>query len=155
MSGLRVVNAGTRSGWILMRATLNGQDVTDIPLDLRERDVNGLELELTTRVTTLTGTLVGSDGQPPPDFSVVVFSEDEAKWNAMSRYVTVLRAAKDGMFRTRGLPAANYVAVGIPTSVTGEWQNPDFLKKLRVSAGAVRFSLIDGGSASITVTVKR
>src|SRR6185436_10046700 len=106
-------------------------------------------------MTTLTGTLVGPDNQPPPDFSVVVFSEDEAKWNAMSRYVTVLRAAKDGTFRMQGLPAANYVAVAIPTSVTGEWQDVDVLKKLRVSAGAVRFSLIDGGAASIRVTVKR
>jgi hypothetical protein len=155
MSGLRVVNASTRSGWILRRATLAGQDVTDIPLDLRERDVNGLELELTTRRTTLTGTLVGSDNKPPPDFSVVVFSEDEARWNAMSRYVTMLRAARDGTFGTQGLPPANYVAVPIPTSVTGEWQNPDFLKKLRVSGDAVRFSLIEGGSAAIRVSVKR
>ena len=48
MSGLRFVTAQhvrhAGPGWMLKRVTLNGQDVTDVPLDLREHDVNGLEI---------------------------------------------------------------------------------------------------------------
>jgi Carboxypeptidase regulatory-like domain len=155
MSGLRVVAVSTRSNWILKRATLNGLDVTDTVLDFRDHDVNGLELELTTRVTTLAGTVVGTDGKPISDFSVAVFSEDETKWNLWSRYVTVARPSANGAFTVRGLPAGNYVAVGIPASVGGEWQDPEFLRKLRFNSDAARFSLGDGATATVKVTVKR
>ena len=155
MSGLRVISAATRSGWTLKRATLNGQDVTDTALDFRERDVNGLELELTTRLSSVTGMLVGTDGKPASDLSIAIFSEDETKWNALSRHVTLARPSGDGAFTVRGLPAGNYVAAAIQPSVGGEWQDPAFLRKLRFSADAVRFSLSDGGTARVTVSAKR
>ena len=155
MSGVRMVTALTRSGWILKRAMLNGQDVTDTPLDFREHDVNGVELELTTRISTLTGTVVGADGKAAPDSSVVIFSEDEAKWNLWSRHVTLARPSSTGAFTVRGLPPGNFVAVAIPASVGGEWQDPEFLRKLRFSADASRFSMTDGSAATIKVTVKK
>lgn len=155
MSGLRVISAQTRSGWMLKRATLNGQDVTDTVLDFRERDVTGLELELTTRLSSVTGKLLGTDGKPVANISVAIFSEEEAKWNVGSRYVTLARPSTDGAFTVRGLPPGNYVAAAIPSSVGGEWQDPDFLRKLRFSAEAVRFSLSEGGTATVSVSVKK
>ena len=155
MSGLRVVLAGARSDWALRRVTLNGQDVTDTALDFREHDINGLEIELTTRVSSVTGTVVGSDFKPLSDVSVVIFSEDESKWTLWSRLVTLARPSTDGTFRLRGLPAGNFIAVGTPASISGEWQDPEFLRKLRLHPDAVRFSLADGGTAIVNVTVKK
>jgi len=53
------------------------------------------------------------------------------------------------------LPAGNYVAAAIQASVGGEWQDPDFLRKLRFNADAVRFSLSDGGTATVRMSVKK
>ena len=156
MSGFRLVSAATRTGgWITHKVQLGGQDVTDTPLDLRESDVTGLEIVLTTRVTTVAGTVVGHDGKALPDITVVVFADDETKWGAWSRSVSFARTDAKGTFGVRGLPAGNYIAVPVRRMLPGEWQDPAFLKAHRVSADAMRFVLSDGGSSTISLTVRK
>jgi hypothetical protein len=155
MSGLRVVTVGTRQGWVMKRATLSGQDVTDAPLDLREHDINDLEIVLTLSTTTVTGTVTGRDDKPPPDCSVVVFADDDTKWTIWSRYVAFIRAGPPGTFTVTGLPAGSYVAVAAETLVNGEWQNPEFLRQQRVSTDAVHFTLADGESKTVQLRVRR
>jgi protocatechuate 3,4-dioxygenase beta subunit len=155
MSGLRVVIVGSRQGWTMKRATLNGRDVTDVPLDLREADVNGLEVVLTTRTSTVTGTIVDASEKPLRDHSVVIFADDETKWTVWSRFVTFSRSGQQGTFTVKGLPAGSYIAVGVQATANGEWQDPDYLKKLRASGDAVRFALSDEGSATVKVTVRK
>jgi hypothetical protein len=155
MSGLRVITAGSRQGWTLKRVTLNGRDVTDVPLDLREADANGIEVVLTTRTSTVTGTIVDASEKPLRDHSVVIFADDETKWTVWSRYVVFSRSGQQGAFTVKGLPAGSYIAVGVQTTTNGEWQDPEYLKKLRASGDAARFALSDEGSATVKVTVRK
>jgi hypothetical protein len=83
------------------------------------------------------------------DCSVVIFSEDETKWTLWSRYVTFTRPGPQGAFTLKGLPAGSYLAIAAGSLVNGEWQDPEFLRKQLGSAE--RFSLLDGGSATLTL----
>jgi protocatechuate 3,4-dioxygenase beta subunit len=161
MSGQRLVTASTRPsasagpGWMVKRVMLNGQDVTDVPLDLREQDVNGLEVVLTTRASTVTGTVTDADDKPLADFSVVIFADDEAKWTTWSRFIVAPRTGPKGTFTVRGLPAGSYIAVGVVPSAGGEWQDPEFLRTQRARPDAVRFALGDEGSHTFKITVRK
>lgn len=155
MSGRRLVFAAGRPNWLVKRVTLKGEDVTDTPLDFREHDVNDVEILMTTRVSTVTGTVTGPDDKPVADYNVVIFANDDSKWGVWSRYVTYTRSGPLGTFMVRNLPAGSYLAVPVPTMVTGEWQDPEYLQKLRLAADAVRFTLLDEESKSVTVKIRR
>jgi len=155
MSGLRVVFANARPNWVLKRVTLGGQDVTDTPLDLREHDVNDVEILLTTKTTTVTGTVTDADGKPAADAHVIVFINDDTKWTMGSRYVAYTRPSPQGIITVKGLPAGSYLAVAVPAMITGEWQDPEYLKTLRLAADPARFTLLDEGSATVALKLKR
>jgi protocatechuate 3,4-dioxygenase beta subunit len=155
MSGLRVVLASARPNWLVKRVTLAGQDVTDTPLDLREHDVNDVEILMTTKATTVTGTVTGPDDKPAPDYHIVIFANDDTKWAMWSRYVSYTRSGPKGTFGVRGLPAGSYFAVAVPAMITGEWQDPEYLQKLRLNADAVRFTLLDEESKAVILKLKR
>jgi hypothetical protein len=157
MSGLRIVtasaaNASARSAWLTKRVMLNGVDVTDTPVDLREKDVNDVEIVMTNRTTTITGSVIGPDQKPVADCSVVIFADDETKWGPWSRYVAFTRPAAQDKFTIKGLPAGSYVAVVTPTLANGEWQDPEFLQQQRTRIDAMRFVLLDGETKTVQLT---
>ena len=155
MSGLRLITVANPQGWTMKRATLNGRDVTDTPLDLREHDINDLEIVLSLRTTKLAGTVTGGDGQPVSDFNVVVFADDETKWTPLSRYVTFVRPGSQGAFTATGLPEGSYVAVALGAIANGEWQDPEFLRQLRPNANAAHFTLNDGLTTTVALRIGR
>ena len=59
-------------------------DVSDLPLDFSGKDLDGLEITLTDRIASLTGTVL-DQGQPSADCSVLVFAEEPTKWTFPSR----------------------------------------------------------------------
>ena len=66
---------------------LNGADVTDTGLEFRpNEDISGVEIELTTQVSELSGMVADARGQAVKDYSVVVFARDSARWTPGSRY---------------------------------------------------------------------
>src|SRR5262249_19547523 len=87
--------AGLPSSWVLKNTTVNGRDVTDVPLDFRTGDIDGIELTMTTRSASLNGTV--NDGRTPvADYAVIVFAADSAKWTFPSRFVTLTRPDQQG-----------------------------------------------------------
>src|SRR5207249_1267385 len=79
--GQRVFRAGNLpKGWILKSVKLNGQDITDKGFEFKPgEDVSGLEIELTNRLTSITGGVTDDKNQPLKDFTVVVFADEAAK----------------------------------------------------------------------------
>jgi len=153
MSGLRVVRVSVRSpGWTLKRVMLDGKDVTDVPLDFRTKDVEGLEVVLTTRGATVNGGVADADGKPVSSYSVVVFAEEPSRWPFPSRFVTIARPSQDGRFRVEGLPPANYLAIAVP-SVAGAEQPPEFLESL--VRDATRLTLGEGDAKTIDLKLVR
>ncbi|HEX5071396.1 MAG TPA: hypothetical protein VFV78_14370 [Vicinamibacterales bacterium] len=68
-----------------------------------------------------------------------------------SRYVAGRRTNGQGQFALPGLPGGRYLAIGVPSLVTGEWQDPEFLKRQRGNPDVVRFTLVDEGTQTITL----
>lgn len=86
---------------------LNGLDITDTGVDVRpNEDLNGLEVELTTQLSDLSGFVTSARGENIKDYSIVVFSRDRERWGFASRYLGGGRPDQDGKYRVRSLPPA-------------------------------------------------
>lgn len=76
--GQRLIRLGPQAPGVSLKAVrLNGVDVTDFGIDFRpNQDVTGLEVELTTQQSELSGMVTDARGQTVKDDSVVVFARD-------------------------------------------------------------------------------
>ena len=91
---------------------------------------------------TITGRVADADGGVPDDFRVVVFSTNRGRWWASSPYVRMTGGpdADDG-FSVRSLPPGEYFVSAVDSldgdGESGDWQNPDFLERLSLTATRV------------------
>jgi hypothetical protein len=138
--------------WTLKKITLNGADVTDIPVDLRSKDIEGVEVLLTPKVSRLGGG-VSDDKGPVADYVVVIFSSDPSKWIDRSRFVLTARPTQQGRFDVRGVPPDDYLLVALPNVAGTEWQDPDFLQQIR--SQGTPLSLLEGESKTIELKLKK
>jgi hypothetical protein len=146
-NSVAVMGLDVPAPWRVKSVLLEGKDVTDTPIAFLGREIDGFVITLTSRQTTVSGSVSSRDAIC--DCAVVVFAEDSARWTFPSRFVALARTTPDGKFTLSNLPPAAYLAVALPPSQTLEWQDPAFLEKLR--AGATRFTLDDAGTASVTL----
>jgi hypothetical protein len=154
LSGLRRVLVYVSSPkWALKHITLNGRDVTDEPVDFREKDVEDVEVVLTPNVSLVSGMVTDDKGKPVTDYAVVVFASDASKWNSRSRFLATARPNQEGHFEVRALPPEEYLVVALPSIVLTEWMDPEFLQQLRPIATA--FRLGEGEARALSLTLKR
>lgn len=153
LSGLRriLVTVATPD-WALKKITVDGIDVTDAPVDFRTKDVEGVEVLLTPKVSRVAGA-VSDDTGPIADYAVVIFASDPTKWTDRSRFVQMARPTQRGRFELRGLPPDEYLAIALPGVTGQEWTDPDFLQQLR--AQAATFLLGEGESRTLDLKVKK
>jgi hypothetical protein len=104
--------------------------------------VDGIEIELTSHPTQVSGQVTDSRGAPKKDCTVVIFARDERKLEGASRYISAVRPDQDGKFRVSGLPPGDYHAVAIDRIEPGQWGDPDVLSRIRDQAATL--SLGDG-----------
>ncbi len=155
LSGRRVIRVEVRaSGWSLKRITLDGQDVTDRPLDFRVRGVDDLEVVLTSRGASVEGRVVDASGTPVATYAVVVFAADSARWTFPSRFIALGRPNQYGRFIVRGLPPAPYLAVAVPAIEGNEWQDPEWLDAYRPFAVPVALSEGEVRTLDLRLTIK-
>jgi hypothetical protein len=136
-------------GWVLKRVMVNGEDVTDRGLEFKAgEDVNGIDVELTSKTTSMAGTVSAPDGQPQKDYTVVVFPVDEQKWTfAQNRWTASARPNQDGQFKLANLPPGDYYAVAVEYVAQGDWQDPEWLA--RAAKSATRFTLAEGAAKTL------
>jgi hypothetical protein len=136
---------------LMVRAVeIDGTDVTDRPMDLRGRTANA-QIVLTNRVTEVTG-MVTSRGEPVADAYVAMFPDDRTRWGYPSRYVRVARTNAQGRFAIRKLPPdPRYLAVAVEYLEEGEFEDPEFLERMRIRAADV--ALGDGQRKSVNLTL--
>jgi hypothetical protein len=152
-NGIRRILPGVQSpDWMLKKITFNGQDVTDAGVDFRTKDVEGVEITLTSKVTHVTGG-VSDDKGPVSDYVVVIFASDPTKWIDRSRFVGLVRPAQQGRFRANGLPPEDYLAIALPSVNGPEFMDPDFLQQLRAQASS--FTLGEGETKTLELKLKR
>jgi hypothetical protein len=124
--------------WWLKSIVINGRDVLDAPLDLRESTDNAV-VTFSDQASELAGVVTDAQGNPLSDRYVIVFSSNKASWFFNSRRVAALRLGADGRYSIRNLPPGDYFCVVFDDIEQGEWFDPAILQKL--SEGAARISL--------------
>lgn len=142
-------------GWTLKSVRLNGADITDTGVELKAgEEVGGIELDLTRQSTSISGFVNDSRGTPVKDYTVVVFSDDQQKWALpMTRWTSSARPDQDGRFKVNNLPPGGYYAIAVEYVASGEWNDPDWLERVRSSA--THFSLDEGAGTTLTLKLSR
>ena len=142
-------------GWTLKSVRLNGADITDTGVEFTAgEEVSGIEIDLTQKTTSISGMVNDSRGTPVKEYTVVVFSDDQTKWALpMNRWTSSARPDQDGRFKVNNLPAGGYYAVAVEYVASGEWNDPDWLERVR--AGATHFTLDDGASTTLTLKLSQ
>jgi hypothetical protein len=148
---LRVARGGLGpppAGWAIRSVRLNGIDVTDGGIDFKpNEDVAGLEVELTNKLTSVSGLVTNAKGDAVKDYTAVVFAQDKEKWTGTSRYQSIGRPDQDGRFKISGLPPGEYYIVAVDRLEPGQTGDPDFLETIR--RDAKMFSLLEGETKTV------
>ncbi|HXH07475.1 MAG TPA: carboxypeptidase-like regulatory domain-containing protein, partial [Vicinamibacterales bacterium] len=141
--------AGRPQPWVLKAVELEGQDVTDVPLDASRGDITGVRLVLTDRPSGVTG-LVRDAGAPAADSVVIVFADDPARW-AHGAY-SVFTAVPDqrGQFSLGGLRPGSYRAAALVGIDLAEARDVEVLERLRPLAEP--FRLREGETLTLDLT---
>ena len=102
-------DAGGLRGWALEQVLVDGHDVTDTPVDLRSgRNLAGVTVVFTDRLTSVTGAVTNQSGQPVTDFTILAFPADSTLWRAQSRQIMTARPDQTGKSQAAGLPQGDY-----------------------------------------------
>jgi hypothetical protein len=141
LRGRGFIRAGSLNDWQIKRLLREGVDMTDTPLDFGS-DIDELEIELTQRVTTVSGGVADDHGVAVLDATIVVFAHDPGKWGPQSRFIQSARPDQQGRYTIKALPPGQYVAIAVEYLQPGEERDPDLLDKWR--QGATRFTLSEG-----------
>lgn len=151
LTDARLIRVNAPQGWTLKAVGLNGQDITDTPTEFPPgQSVAGLQVVLTKKVTTLSGTVADAGGQPLLDATVVVFPANEKLWAYQSRFIKAARPDQAGVYRMTGLPpAGDYLVVALQGLEDGQAGDPDFLATVKDLA--TKFTLAEGETKAVDV----
>jgi hypothetical protein len=136
---------GSPNGWMFKSATLDGQDITDVPIELRRGDVTGVVLTFTDRWSGLGGVVGNARGAPDPGAAVLVFPTDTDAWSNFGSNPRRLREGRTnvrGEFGITSLPPGDYYAVAVSRDQMTDWREPKALEAL--SRIAMRITIVEG-----------
>lgn len=141
------------AGWSIRSVRLDGVDVTDGSIDVKpNEEVSGIEVELTNRLTTLSGVVTNNRGEASKDYVAIVFAQDKDKWTAATRYQGAGRPDQDGRFKIVGLPPGDYYIVAVDRIEPGQSGDPEFLETIR--SKATPLSLFEGETKSVDLRLR-
>jgi hypothetical protein len=127
---------------VLKAARISGDDVLDLPIELRGGEQTVVSLTLTDRQSTITGTVTGSDGRPRLDVAVVVFPKDSRYWIRGTRRILVTRPDTSGGYDFTGLPGGEYIIGAVAERPPDDASDAQWLNGL--AASGVRLAVVDG-----------
>jgi Carboxypeptidase regulatory-like domain len=138
--------------WSVKSVTIDGENVTDIPFDLSTaRDDTKIEIVMTDKQTTISGTVRNARGEHVIDYTVVMFPAQMKEGVMAARYIRAVRPDQQGRFQARGLPPGDYFAVAVESLEQGGHFDPAFRKQLEPSAK--RFTLKEGQTATVDLAL--
>ena len=144
--GTHLLQVMAPPSWVTKSVTLDGDDVTDEPLEMAgKQSVAGLVIRMTDKLTQISGRVSDRRGQLLRDY-VVVIQPAEAEGTDHRRAVDTDGPARilERKVETRGLRPGRYVATAIETIEPGRQFAPEFREQLR--RGASEFSVGEGES---------
>lgn len=146
-----VIRAAAPQGWTLKAVTLNGQDITDTPMEFPAgQAVSGVQVVLTRKVASVSGLVTDGRGNAALDATVVVFPANEKLWTYQSRFIRAARPDQEGRYRVTPLPGPEeYLVVAVQGLEDGQAGDPDFLAS--VKDRAAKFELSEGETKAVDV----
>ena len=142
---LRVTGA---PAWVLKAVLLEGEDVTDTPIDWAGKGgASGVRIVMTDKLTTVSGRVLDGRGRPLTDYAVVIQPEEPRSGVAATRYLRVARPDQSGSFRVTGLPPGRYAATAVEAFEQGRQFVPEV--QVRLKDRAKTFSIDEGGTATL------
>lgn len=146
--GRYILNAYSPPGWSVQTMTLNGSELVDDLIEIRDRDVTGLVLTYSRMATRIAGTVsdAGAD--------ILVFSADGASWRDgvfATRRVRRVKATSANAYEVNGMAPGEYYVAAVSAKLTADWQTPEFLQRL--TAGATRIRLGAGEQKTLNLSV--
>jgi len=141
--------------WTLASVRVGSVDAAGQAFTLGAADVTDVVVTFTDKVTTLSGTVRGTDAGMAPDATVVVFPADMQEWLATGmspRRVATAATSSDGAYQVRLELPGDYMVVAVPPEVA-----PDVDREFvaRFAASAVRVSIASGETRTQALTVSR
>jgi len=100
----------------------------------------------------LTGTLMDEGGKPA-EGSILIFPEDQQKWEENSRLIRTMRPDETGAFEFRNVIPGDYLVVPLDYVRPGDWSDPEFLRNLKDQAKRVKVG--DADASGLALTLKR
>jgi len=144
--------------WSLASVTVDGRDVTDLPVDIGPNNVpKDVVITYGDQSQELSGRLQQSSGTPATDYTIVVFPADKAYWIPGSRRILTTRSGTDGQFRLGGpgfitLPAGDYLLAAVSEIDKDEQFDPAFLTSLQPAA--VRVTVKPGEKKTQNLSIR-
>jgi hypothetical protein len=122
--------------------------VTGAGIEFRpNEDISGVDVELTNRLTSISGLVTGGRGERSNDYTAIVFAQDKDRWTGNSRYQGAGRPDQDGRFKISGLPPGEYYIIAVDRIEPGQASDPDFLESVR--SRATSLSLNEGETKTV------
>ena len=101
-------------GWMLKVVRQGGIDVTDSGVDLAlGGDVRDIEVEITDRLTEVTGVVRGANGDLADDYTVIIFAKDPTRRTGNPRILRECTARPEPFVLHPGLAAGDYLAAAL------------------------------------------
>jgi hypothetical protein len=136
------------TGWALKSIAVDGEDVTDVPIDFSSRrSIDDVRIVVTDKLTDLTGTVADSRGTVLKDYVVIILPNDLKEGLSPQRFISVVRPDQDGSFKVKGMPPGSYVATALEWVEQGRQFVPDFQERLRKAGKTL--SLREGQATTI------
>lgn len=135
---------GLPDPWVLKAVLQNGVDVTDTGIDISRREpVQGVQIVLSSRPSTVSGTVTDERGRRITTYGgVLVFADDASRWGPFSRYMHLGVPNQNGRYSAGPIPPGHYLAVAVPRLDSERIGDPEYLEQLRGYATA--FEIRDG-----------
>jgi hypothetical protein len=137
--------AGMIPGWYLSHATVNGGEVSDVPLEIGSADLSGAVLTYTDNPARVSGHVTSQNGDVDRTSSVVFFPVDSTIWSGVgagAARMRRVRTTEGGVYSIINLPAGSYYAAAVPDELAAAWNDPSMLDAL--SKVATRVEITEG-----------
>jgi hypothetical protein len=122
----------TAAGWVVKSISLDGEDVTDEPIDLTGKpSVAGLVIRLTDKLTQVSGKVSDARGQATRECTVVFQTANEREPVVAARLLRMARCDSTGSFQTRGMRPGQYVVTAVSSIEQGRQFEPEYQGELR------------------------
>ena len=120
------------TGWVVKSISLDGEDITDEPLELTcKPSIAGVVIRLTDKLTQVSGKVTDARGQPSRECTVLFQPAEVREPVVAARMLRMVRCDSSGSFQTRGMRPGRYVVTAVTSIEQGRQFEPEFQEQLR------------------------